>query len=131
MISIDGFRIVPEDVSIFTENIEGWVVETQNNLTVALDTKLDQELVNEGIAREFISKVQNIRKERSMDVNDKIKIKFTADEELLNAILNKQKYISEQTMAVELDTSSGDGKLNGFEEININGRICKVSIEKV
>lgn len=131
MISIDGFNIIPEDVSIFTENIEGWVVETQNNLTVALDTKLDQELVNEGIAREFISKVQNIRKERSMDVNDRIKIKFTADAELLNAILIKQKYISEQTMAVELNTSSGDGKLNGFEEININGRICKVSIEKV
>ncbi|HEY3251825.1 MAG TPA: isoleucine--tRNA ligase [Ignavibacteria bacterium] len=137
-ITADGFLITPEDVAIFTENIEGWVVESQNNLTVALDTKLDQELVNEGIAREFISKVQNIRKERSMDVNDKIKIRFTADQELLNAILNKQKYITEQTMAVELNTTSplppskgDDGKLNGFEEVNINGRICKVSIEKV
>lgn len=126
----EGFTISPEDVAVFTENIEGWVVESLDNLTVALDTTLDAGLVNEGIAREFISKVQNIRKERGMDVNDRIKIRFSADEELLKAINSKQNYISEQTMAVGLDTASAE-TLNGFEEVNINGRNCRVSIEKV
>ena len=125
-----GFDFTIDDVIISTENIEGWVIESQDNITVALDTTLDDELVNEGIAREFVSKVQNIRKERDMDVNDKIKIVYNAEGEL-EAIINKQKnYISEQTMAVELSPDSGS-KLNGFEEININGRICKVSIEKI
>ncbi|HJY63093.1 MAG TPA: isoleucine--tRNA ligase, partial [Ignavibacteria bacterium] len=123
-----GFKLSPEDVSIFTENIEGWIIASEGNITVAIDTTLDNELISEGIAREFISKVQNIRKERSMDVNDKIRINFTAEDDLLNAIQSKNKYIAEQTMAVELNAG---GKFNGHEEININGRICKVSIEKV
>jgi isoleucyl-tRNA synthetase len=126
----DGFTILPEDVSVFTENIEGWVVESLDNLTVALDTKLDEELISEGIAREFISKVQNIRKERCMDVNDRIKIMFYAEAELLNVIKNKKNYITELTMAVELITVTAE-KLNGSEEVNINGRTCRVSIEKV
>jgi isoleucyl-tRNA synthetase len=126
----NGFNFIAEDVLIYTENIEGWVIESQDNITVALDTKLDPELVSEGIAREFVSKVQNIRKELQMDVNDKIKILYKAEGELEN-IINKQKnYISEQTMAVEISTGNGSN-LNGYEEININGRICKVAIEKI
>jgi len=127
-VTVNGFTLFPEDVSVFTENIEGWIIASEDNITVALDTALDEELISEGIAREFISKVQNIRKERSMDVNDKIRINFSAEDDLLNAIQSKNKYIAEQTMAVELNAG---GKLNGFEEININGRICRVSIEKV
>ena len=129
-IEFNGFTITPEDVSIFTENLEGWVVESKNNMTVAIDTSIDSELLIEGIAREFISKIQNIRKEHSMDVNDKIRIKFTAEKELVDAILDKQKFISEQTMAVELNNDSA-GMLNGFEEVKINGRTCMVSVEKV
>lgn len=125
-----GFDFTSEDVIIYTENIEGWVIESQDDLTVALDTKLNEELISEGIAREFVSKVQNIRKEREMDVNDKIKIKYKAEDELENIISRQKNYISEQTMAVELNTASSD-KLNGYEEIDINGRICKVSIEKI
>lgn len=129
-IELSGITISPEDVSIFTENLEGWVVESKDSFTVAIDTTIDAELLNEGIAREFISKVQNIRKEQSMDVNDRIIIRFTAEKELIDAILNKKKYITEQTMAVELNNESGE-KLNGFEEVKINGRTCRVSIEKV
>lgn len=124
------YNFTSEDVIISTDNIEGWVIESADNLTVALDTTLDSELVNEGIAREFVSKVQSIRKEREMDVNDKIKIIYKAENELEDIISKQKKYISEQTMAVELNPGTG-GKLNGYEEININGRICRVSIEKI
>jgi isoleucyl-tRNA synthetase len=125
-----GYTFTTDDVQVFTENIEGWVIESEDNLTVALDTMLDEELINEGIAREFISKVQSIRKEHKMDVNDKIKIFYMADEGLSSAISTQKKYITEQTLAVELGPA-GEGKLNGYEEININGRACKVSVEKI
>ncbi|NOS83641.1 MAG: isoleucine--tRNA ligase [Ignavibacteria bacterium] len=127
-----GYDFTMDDLLIQTENIEGWVIESQDNLTIALDTKLDDVLLSEGIAREFVSKVQNIRKERNMDVNDKVKINFLADKELSGIISGQKKYISEQIMAVSLDEASGDkDKINGYEELNINGRNCKVSVEKV
>ncbi len=125
-----GYDFTMDDLLIQTENIEGWVIESQDNLTIALDTKLDAELLSEGIAREFVSKVQNIRKERNMDVNDKVKINFLADKELAGIITGQKKYIAEQITAVSIDEASGD-KVNGFDELNINGRNCKVSVEKV
>lgn len=125
-----GFTLTADDVQLYTENIEGWVIESEGDLTAAIDTTLDDELVNEGIAREFVSKVQNIRKEREMDVNDKIKIRYKAEGELEYAITKLKKYISEQTMAVELDSAAAEG-LNGYDEISINGKICRVSIEKI
>ncbi len=128
--SYGGYDFTMDDLLIQTENIEGWVIESQDNLTVALDTTLDEALVNEGIAREFISKVQNIRKERSMDVNDKIKISYLAEKDLAGILTGQKEYIAEQTMAAELSAIDSD-KLNGFEELNINGRTCKVTIEKI
>jgi len=131
-INLNGneFEITREDLEVQTENIEGWIIESEDYLTVALDTKLDDELINEGIAREFVSKVQNIRKEMLMDVNDRINIRYRADAELAGAINDQHKYIEEQTMAVKLE-SGADEKTNGYEEINLNGKICKVLIEKI
>lgn len=129
MTSFLGYSFTTEDVQIFTENIEGWVIESQDNITVAIDTTLDDELIAEGIAREFVSKVQNIRKERAMDVNDRIKIVYSAEGELEGAISKQSKYITEHTMASELKAGSNGSA--EFEEININGRMCKVMIEKV
>lgn len=128
--SYGGYDFTMDDLLIQTENIEGWVIESQDNLTVALDTKLDEELVSEGIAREFVSKVQNIRKERDMDVNDRVRISFLADKELSSIITGQKKYISEQTMAESVNEAAAD-KMNGSEELNINGRNCRVSVEKV
>ncbi len=131
-INVNGseIEITGDDIEIQTENIEGWVVESSGALTVALDTKLDAQLVNEGLAREFINKVQNLRKDRSLGVNDKIKIRYICSEELESAIVSQKKYIEEEIMAVELDTEKSEG-LNGFEEININGRTCKIFLEKI
>ena len=70
----DGFKLEINDIEILTENLEGWLIETENNITIALDTKLDDSLIEEGTIREFISKVQNYRKNNNFEVNDKIKI---------------------------------------------------------
>ncbi|MCC7158740.1 MAG: isoleucine--tRNA ligase, partial [Ignavibacteria bacterium] len=130
MTSFMGYSLTADDVQIYTENIEGWVIESQDNITVALDTTLDDELLTEGIAREFISKVQTIRKERDMAVNDKIKITFKAESELEKIISSQKKYISDETLATDM-LAAGDDKQNGYEEINLNGRLCRVSIEKL
>lgn len=128
--AFEGFEFSSEDVIIFTENIEGWVIESLDNITVALDTSLDEELIGEGIAREFISKVQTIRKEREMDVHDRIRIRFRAENDLEKIIDSQKKYIAEQTMAENMEPAGSDGA-NGYEELNINGRLCSVSIKKV
>jgi isoleucyl-tRNA synthetase len=128
--SFVGYELTSEDVQIYTENIEGWLIESQDNITVALDTTLDDDLVNEGIAREFVSKVQNIRKERDMDVNDKIRIIYDAEGGLDSILTGQKKYISEHTMAMELSPLNG-AVAGSFDEININGRVCKVYIEKI
>lgn len=127
--TLEGFTLTSDEVQLFTENIEGWVIESQDNITVAIDTTLDEELVSEGIAREFVSKVQNIRKEREMDVNDRIKIYYKAESELESVITKQKNYIAEQTMAENIEAGT-NGKVNGFEEISINGRTCSIAIEK-
>lgn len=131
-IEISGkvFEITKEDVEIQTESIEGWVVETSDNLTVALDTKLDENLIYEGLVREFINKVQNLRKDKEFGVNDRIRIKYDCEEELNKALNKKTKYIKDETLAVELLRESKSAG-NGFDELNINGRSCKISIEKI
>ena len=124
------YNILKEDFEIYTENLEGWVVESDGNLTVALDSKLNDELVNEGLAREFINRIQNLRKDKSMGVNDRIKIYYDCEEELNKALIDQNTYIKEETFAVEFFKDSNIAK-NGFEELNINGRICKVYIIKL
>jgi isoleucyl-tRNA synthetase len=119
-----------EDVEILTENIEGWIVESEDDLTVALDTKLDEQLIAEGYAREFINRIQNIRKDMSLGVNDKVKIKFTSDDELANAIMKQKIYIETETMSDDISFET-NGKLEKYEESNINGKACKIQIEKL
>lgn len=122
--------ISKDDVEILTENIEGWIVESENELTVALDTKLDDQLISEGYAREFINRVQNIRKDMLLGVNDKIKIKFYSEDDLANEIMKQKGYIETETMAEDIGYEL-NGKAEGYEESNINGKTCKIHIEKI
>ncbi len=78
--------IVREDVTIAAQSIEGWLVESAEGLTVALDTKLTPELVNEGLAREFVNRVQNMRRDAGFSVTDRIRIYFESSDKLAGAI---------------------------------------------
>jgi isoleucyl-tRNA synthetase len=121
--------ITREDVEIFTENIEGWIVETDGDLTVALDTTLDEQLIAEGYARELVNRVQNIRKDMLLGVNDKINIKISAEDELSDALKKMQSYIEAETMAENLSFEI-NGASGNYEESNINGKTCKIYITK-
>jgi len=91
-----------EDVEIQTEDVPGWLVASEGGLTIALDINLTEELKQEGIAREFINKIQNIRKESDFEVTDRIVLKIQYHVFYNKAIENFKDYISTQTLAYEL-----------------------------
>ncbi|HBS85617.1 MAG: isoleucine--tRNA ligase [Bacteroidetes bacterium GWF2_38_335] len=94
--------ITTEDVEINSEDIPGWLVANEGKYTVALDITVTEELRQEGIAREFINRIQNIRKDSNFDVTDKIHIKIQKHDAINNAIENYKDYISSQTLAVSI-----------------------------
>lgn len=125
----DTFKITKDDVEIFTENIEGWIVETDNNFTIALDTKLDSELIEEGISREFINRIQNYRKTNNYNVNDKINVFIKTDSNILNAINKNFINIKNEINCDKLIESKENGMQ--FYETEINEIPCKFYIEKI
>ncbi len=70
----EEIKITIDDISIFFKDIEGYVVANDDNTTVVLDTTLDENLISEGLAREFVNKIQNLRKDLNFDVQDRIKV---------------------------------------------------------
>ena len=136
-INIDGeeLKISKEDVEIVNSEITGWVVESEEGVTVAIDTELTGELVAEGLAREFVNRIQNMRKDAGFDVTDRIKIKFSGSKELVNAVNSFQDYISNETLAEELSRQAelmNDENSNGEvkQEWKIGEYECSISIRK-
>ncbi|MCX6235395.1 MAG: isoleucine--tRNA ligase [Bacteroidetes bacterium] len=95
--------ILLEDVEIITEDIPGWVLLTQGNLTVALDIIITDQLKQEGLSRELINRIQNLRKEKDFEVTDKIRVKVEKNNELDKSIRNNYIYICSETLAESLD----------------------------
>jgi hypothetical protein len=115
-IEIDGQNIELNlnDVEIFTEDIPGWVVTNLGNLTVALDITISPELLNEGIARELINRIQNLRKDKGFEVTDTIRLMVEKRNGLDAAIEKNYLYICSETLAESLELS---------ENINDSGAV--------
>ena len=127
-VSKDGFIITSEDFEIHTDNIEGWLIEKEGNITVALDITLDEGLINEGILREFINRIQTFRKNSDFNVNDRVTIKLEADNKLtdiLNANMEKLKNEVQCDSIINVDNIGDE-----FSETDINGIKCKFLVEK-
>ena len=107
-----------------SEDIEGWLVASENNITVALDVQLNDELINEGVCRELINRIQNLRKETGLLVTDKINLKIQRDNIIEKAIFENKAYIMNETLAENLEFFDllNEGILITFE--NINTKIC-------
>lgn len=99
----ETIKLIPEDVEIISEDIPGWLVTNEGILTVALDINITEELREEGIAREFINRIQNLRKDSGFDVTDKITIEIQKHEMLDTAIEHHKSYISSQTLAISIN----------------------------
>lgn len=112
-VSIDAgdFVLTADDVEISFQDIPGWLVANDEGVTVALDITITEELKHEGIARDFVNRVQNLRKEMGLEVQDKIKVSVQDNNELISAALNANAdYIKVETQALALDLlASVDG----------------------
>ena len=97
------YEIDIEDVEIINNDIEGWLVATDNGVTVALDTTLTEDLIQEGIAREFVSRIQNLRKDSGFEVTDRITISVDGAEPIINALKTKNDYICNETLCNQID----------------------------
>jgi isoleucyl-tRNA synthetase len=122
------YTIAREDVEVLHEDIEGWMVETDGTLTVALDTELDDELISEGLAREFVNRIQNMRKESGLEVTDRVKIYYKSGERLTKALGQLAKYVMQETLAVGISSDLPKGLVP--VEADINGEQASIGIEK-
>ncbi|MDO5715846.1 MAG: isoleucine--tRNA ligase [Tissierellia bacterium] len=119
-------EILRDYILVNIKSKEGFDVNMENNLFVILDTELNDELLEEGYVREFISKVQQLRKSKDLDVLDHIKIFYSADQKIVQAITNASEFISEETLADDIIERSIDS-----ETIDLNGHDIKLVIEKI
>ena len=116
-----------EDVEIFSEDIPGWTVANEGSLTVALDITITDELKNEGVARELIKRIQNLRKSSGFEITDRIEITVSEHEELLAASAQYKDYICSQVLANSLTfvPTIEDGEELDFESYKVNIKITK------
>jgi isoleucyl-tRNA synthetase len=119
--------INPNDVEVISEDIKGWLVASENNITVALDVQLNNVLINEGIARELVNRVQNHRKEMGFLVTDKIILNIQKDNIIEKAIFENREYIMNETLSVKLNI---EDSINRGIEINFDNIETKLNIEK-
>jgi len=130
-LNIGGQEVVltSEDVEFITQDIPGWTVQSDGDITVALDIELDDALRFEGIAREFVNRIQNLRKDSGLEVTDKINLKIQRDDRINQAVESNIKYICSETLAVDLvllDVVEGGAAVELDEQIS-----TKISIEKL
>jgi isoleucyl-tRNA synthetase len=129
--NISGNEVVlnREDAEIFSEDIPGWQVANEGRLTVALDVTVTDELRYEGIAREFVNRIQNIRKESGFDVTDKIVVAIEEHPSFNEAVKIHSRYIASQTLATEVSLVSAV-KGEGVSETDIDEVNVRVSVRK-
>lgn len=124
----EQFELTLADFEITTEDIPGWKVASDGSLTVALDLTLSESLEAEGMARELVNRIQNIRKGKDFDVTDRIKVVISEDEAIHKAVAAFGDYIKGEVLANELTV----GATNGGEEVELPGDIkATIGVERV
>ncbi|HEX2154356.1 MAG TPA: isoleucine--tRNA ligase [Acidimicrobiia bacterium] len=127
-VDVEGFAITPEDVVVSRTPREGTVVETDGELAVALNTRLDDELVAEGLARDVVSRVQHARRGTGLDVADRIKLRWSTDDRVLaDAVERHRDYIAAETLTQEMERVE---RLEG-DRSHVDGAELVVAVEKI
>ncbi len=122
-------RISSNELEIQRTGLKGWSVETEKGITVAVDTELTPELLKEGLSREFVNRIQNMRKEADFEVTDRIVIGFSGSENLKEAVAESLESIKTETLAEEIDSSLLD--VSDFVKTwEIEGKETEISIRR-
>ncbi len=127
-LTLDGqtFDLTAEDIEIISEDIPGWLVANDGPLTVALDVNITDDLRNEGVAREFVNKVQNLRKDKDFQVLDRIRVAVVKEATLEAALHQYHDYIANEILANKIELVD---TLTDFDEIEFNDSTLKVSVQ--
>ena len=130
-IDLDGQQAVVDlaDVEIISEDIPGWLVANEGNLTVALDITVTDELRLEGIARELVNRIQNVRKSKDFDITDRITVIIAPDERTDEAVHAYGEYIAHQVLANSITVAPVDSAT--AIELDMDGWTLPVNVEKV
>ena len=131
-ITVDGGKhgeIVLQDVEVVTEARSGLAVQTDGDITVALDTRLNEDLVAEGLARELVNRIQHMRKDAGFNVTDRIRVYFSATPALRRAIHVKGKTVCEEVLAGSLSDSFREGEYH--QEWEIEKEKIRLGIERI
>jgi isoleucyl-tRNA synthetase len=131
MVNVGGreFEITKDEVEVLHEEKEGLAVQSDGNLTVALDTHLTPALLEEGIAREFVNRVQNLRKDAGFEVVERIRISFNGSDKLKNALTSQRHYVLNETLATEIDTPVAEGEFT--KEVEIDDENVTISVKRI
>ena len=123
----DGQDIVVEraDVDIISEDIPGWTVMNEGNITVALDITITPELKNEGVAREIVKRIQGLRKDSGFEITDRITVKVSDNPAVVAAVESFKDYISTQVLANSISVENNDGPEFDFDEFKVNIKVAK------
>ncbi len=127
---IDGqaVTITAEDAEVYSEDIPGWLVANSGKLTVALDITVTEELKREGVAREIVNRIQNLRKGKNFEITDRIIVKVACSESTAAAITDFKSYISKQVLATEVAIVPS---LEDGEEVMLDDEALKIQVEKM
>ena len=126
-LDVDGQSVIVElaDVEIINEDIPGWLVANDGNLTVALEVELNDELRNEGMARELINRIQNLRKECGLEITDRVNVSISPDERVKAAVDSFSDYIKGQVLADNVTLAE-----NGGHEVDLDGFNVHIDVTK-
>ena len=122
----DLISVVVDDVDIISEDIPGWLVSNDGNITVALEVELTSELRKEGLARELINRIQNMRKDTGLDITDRIIVTVSPYAEMDDAVKDFSDYIMSQVLADNIIIANNNGSEIEFDNFNLNIQIKKV-----
>ncbi|WP_018675212.1 isoleucine--tRNA ligase [Riemerella columbina] len=126
-VKVGDYEITLDDVEITTKDIPGWTVASEGKLTVALDLMITEELKAEGIAREFINRVQNLRKDKDFDLTDKISIQLKHDNPFLEDLLQNKDYISSEVLSDDIEVVD---EISNADPIEIDEVAFEVGIKR-
>jgi len=124
--NLANLEILAEDVEIISEDIPGWLVGNDGNLTVALDITLTDELRAEGMARTLVNRIQNMRKKSGLEITDHIRVSIEPNEASTKAVEAFGDYIARQVLADDLKLEANDGQAVEFDDFKLNIHITKI-----
>ena len=127
----ESIEVSAADFEITSEDMPGWLVASEGKLTVALDITLTPELEKEGVARELVNRIQNIRKESGLEITDKIRVEIESLESVQGAVAEYADYIAQQTLAVEVVCVAEPQGVSIDKYNEVNDSPVKIAINKL